>query len=348
MALFEPGGSVKWMQSSWYMYFVVFVLCLSISGATAECNCTSDCVVDCPSGQYSNSSGDCLQCPPGFYCDGGTQAPLPCGSGTFNSDPGGSDLIDCSACPSDGYFSLAGAETCTLCPAGSKCNSSTGTMTACSDGQYSLAGDMTCLECPDGLYCPSVYNEPMICPSGHVPFSNQTGCEECGAGTYAYNGTVSCQQCPPGYKCPTAGLDGPIQCATGYYANETASQSCEQCPEGYRCTSSHLSPVICPRGSYALAGSTSCTSCGDSEYADSTGLSSCMACPEGYSCNSTMASPQICAPGTYSPEASKYCLECPDGSYMDLPGQASCAACPAGSACLDKTSGRLVGWLVAW
>nr|XP_054760934.1 uncharacterized protein LOC129267226 [Lytechinus pictus] len=309
MALFEPGGFMKWMQSHWYL-LVVIISCLSISGANAECNCTSDCIVNCSSGQYSNSSGDCLECPPGFYCDGGTLAPAPCDAQTYNPDPGGSTAGDCTPCPSGGYFSLAGAETCTLCPAGSECNSATGVITQCSDGQYSLVGDMTCLECPDGLYCPSVYNEPMVCPSGYVPFSNQTGCEECGAGTYAYNGTVSCQQCPPGYQCPTSGLDEPTPCPTGYFSSASGSETCSQCAQGYYCNST--AQTICDLGYHSNAGATSCTEC-----------------PDGYSCSGPEG-PVICLAGTYAGSGSDSCTSCEAGFYCPLNGTTEHIQCADG------------------
>lgn len=42
-------------------------------------------------------------CPPGFYCPEGSESPIPCSPGSFNSDSGKWQSTDCQLCPA-GYF----------------------------------------------------------------------------------------------------------------------------------------------------------------------------------------------------------------------------------------------------
>lgn len=46
---------------------------------------------------------DHKHCPPGFYCPEGSESPIPCSPGTFNSDSGKGQPTDCQLCPA-GYF----------------------------------------------------------------------------------------------------------------------------------------------------------------------------------------------------------------------------------------------------
>jgi len=46
---------------------------------------------------------DHKHCPPGFYCPEGSESPVPCSAGSFNSDSGKWQSGDCQLCPA-GYF----------------------------------------------------------------------------------------------------------------------------------------------------------------------------------------------------------------------------------------------------
>jgi hypothetical protein len=135
----------------------------------------------------------------------------------------------------------------------------------------------------------------------------------CAAGYYPANSTA-CLACPAGFACvsnqaPVACLAGFYSagyaqvcspCATGTYANSTASRTCISCPSGYACLDSASAPALCPAGSVATAGSAVCTVCSQGTYTLSAGASVCQACPIGYACSSPSQSPVACSTGYYS------------------------------------------------
>ena len=102
----------------------------------------------CPSVGSIVINGACL-CPPGTYDY--MSSCKSCPAGTFNSQPGSSDITSCSNCPS-GTFSTIGASSCTLCTSGyysSVLNSTS--CSKCPVASFSLPGASSvndCTNCP--------------------------------------------------------------------------------------------------------------------------------------------------------------------------------------------------------
>ncbi len=57
-------------------------------------------VAACPAGQMSGASGDCVVCPSGSYCVGGSA--FPCERGTWHELIGSNSPENCTRCPSEG------------------------------------------------------------------------------------------------------------------------------------------------------------------------------------------------------------------------------------------------------
>lgn len=60
----------------------------------------------CSAGYFCDGEStrpDHKQCPPGFYCPEGSESPVPCSPGHFNSERGKWQPADCQLCPA-GYF----------------------------------------------------------------------------------------------------------------------------------------------------------------------------------------------------------------------------------------------------
>ena len=102
--------------------------------------------------------------------------------------------------------------------------------------------------------------------------------------------------------------------------------------------------LICPPGSYSLAGSTVCIPCDEGTYTDENGSSvckrcafghfsvkgssSCYPCPPGTFATGTQGICEPCAPGSYAPdEAMSRCLPCDDGQVTPIFGAVNCSAC---------------------
>ena len=92
---------------------------------------------DCPTGQFSNSTGfemSCEECPTGLYQDqNGQHSCLECSNGRYmsNTEKG---QIECEACPS-GYFGNEGS--CKICPYGK---------------YQENVGETQCEACPSGYF----------------------------------------------------------------------------------------------------------------------------------------------------------------------------------------------------
>ncbi len=108
------------------------------------------------------SGFDCIECPAGSKCDGGTEYAKQCASGTYQPNTGQSSCLTTPA----GNYSGAGATN----------------YTACSAGKYQpSAGQSSCLACPAGSYCAT---------TGLTAVSGV-----CADGSYASSGATSCTQC---------------------------------------------------------------------------------------------------------------------------------------------------------
>lgn len=185
---------------------------------------------------------------PTFYLcsNGGPPTPNRCTAGFYCP----STAMPEQACP-DGYYSVAGASSCTECPAGFSCASTASTPVACDPGSFAIAASSNCTSCAPGFYCPS---------------TDSTLAYECPLGTYSIGGASSCMPCTQGFYCPFTNAAVEIACPDGYYAAGSAG-NCTGCPAGFACSADGSSLLACDPGYYSQAGVTDCVSC-----------------PEGYHC----------------------------------------------------------------
>lgn len=65
---------------------------------------------------------------------------------------------------SSGYFSLGSEASCTVCPAGSSCASSSDPPIPCDLGMYSSEGSINCTWCPAGYQCPTTSGKLYLVP----------------------------------------------------------------------------------------------------------------------------------------------------------------------------------------
>ena len=93
----------------------------------------------------------CITCPAGYMCS--TQ-----------------DIDAPTLCPK-GYYSLAGASFCQICPERYSCIDRK-SLTACATGSYSLNGMDSCLQCPAGYEC-QTWAAPTPCGSGQYSTAGQ-------------------------------------------------------------------------------------------------------------------------------------------------------------------------------
>ncbi|CAM5128032.1 unnamed protein product, partial [Natator depressus] len=304
----------------------------------------------CPPGTYSNVSGlkslkQCLDCPPGLYCDGtNSQAPTgPCKPGYFCTGAAKTALQHVAM---EGYYSLAGAFRPEPCPLGSF---------------QPVLGQSLCRECPEGTFCNQTgLAEPVTCPKGHYCPARSILPLPCPAGTYTdilgAMGTGSCKPCPAGMYCSTAGLATPEGlCQPGYYCAQGSNSTSpvglpfgDLCLAGYYCPAGtkHPREMPCPAGTW-------------NERRGAQDANWCLPCPPGFFCNvAGQVSPAgLCAPGYYCTGGTRtprpldavtgdlcpkghFCLAgsaapspCPDGEYSNATGQDKCFPCPAGFHC---------------
>ncbi|XP_039352866.1 signal peptide, CUB and EGF-like domain-containing protein 3 [Mauremys reevesii] len=178
----------------------------------------------CPPGTYSNVSGlrslkQCLDCPPGLYCDGtNSQAPTgPCKPGYFCTGAAKTALQHVAM---EGHYSLAGAFRPEPCPPGSF---------------QPVLGQSLCRECPEGTFCNQTgLAEPVTCPKGHYCPARSILPLPCPVGTYTdilgAMGTGSCKPCMAGMYCSTAGLPMPEGlCQPGYYCAQGSNSTSPGC-----------------------------------------------------------------------------------------------------------------------
>jgi hypothetical protein len=77
----------------------------------------------------------------------------------------------CGLTSQAGYFSTGSQASCTACPSGHFCPSTTAaTITVCAAGFYSLGARQACLQCPAGAACPSTDLDPVTCDVRPDPF----------------------------------------------------------------------------------------------------------------------------------------------------------------------------------
>ncbi|XP_042595397.1 multiple epidermal growth factor-like domains protein 6 [Cyprinus carpio] len=174
-----------------------------------------------------------MLCPPGHYCPQGTQLPLPCPQGTIRNSAGGSIADDCLECPpgyfcerkgltkpsglcSEGYYCPGGQNTSKppeyVCGAGHFCESGSIIERPCFPGSFQPSlGQHRCEVCPAHFFChENGMTQPFPCQPGFycpVGASNQHPCPPGSYGNLSGLAESSeCSQCDPGTYCMGSGM----------------------------------------------------------------------------------------------------------------------------------------------
>ena len=293
--------------------------------------------VQCSAGKYipytgASSESECLDCMPGYYCDG--TDPKVCGEGYYCS---GGDAIETDECER-GYYCPEGSAEQIKCAAGTyQPETGQGSCSNCAAGYYCLEGAYQMVSCPKGYYCPlnTAYGEQYPCDVGK--YNNLLG----------QTSSSACKSCDKGKYCATLGADSITgSCAEGYYCISGAKVS--KPTDG-------TTGNICPIGYYCPEGSSTYTACDAGYYCNQKGLAEPSGeCYDGYYCISKATSPtptdgttgDICSVGHYCPSGSSSEEDCPTGTYGPTEGMSDlsqCIDCPYGKYCasvaLEEPSG---------
>jgi hypothetical protein len=102
--------------------------------------------------------------------------------------------------------------------------------------------------------------------------------------------------------------------------------TCSVCPAGQMgvCNATASECVLCPLGSYSLAGATTCTPCVPGKYGGAGGM--CIACPPGTYSGSASTECSNCSAGTFAKASASACSNCSAGMYS-YDGAAACLNC---------------------
>lgn len=179
------------------------------TNTTTYCNVGEFCIPGshintvCPAGtfQFNKVQGDCIQCPPGYFCDdpslitvvnfvndykcpaghwceAGTTSSTqnPCPPGTYNPNKGAKTSSECIPAPPGFFIAAAGQSalnTADKCNAGYYCmlGSYTATPSAgatATFGGYNLLYQTVGGQCTDGYYCPAGSPKMLECTAGYI------------------------------------------------------------------------------------------------------------------------------------------------------------------------------------
>jgi hypothetical protein len=348
----------------------------------------AECV--CAAGTRRDSEGGaCSQCPPlrnpGAFCSAG--ATVECADANTETAAGALGPGDCKCLagyysvtsPPDpvrcalvggGFYSSAGSNSRTACPAntvavssGSVVNAST-LAEACECAPGTIGSIQTqCTPCPAGSYCPTPGDASLA--------------EACPANFYCPEGSdspVSCAEeigsalavSPGGSSDPSACV-----CEGGSFRNlsaATVGASCSVCGEGTYCPEGTVSPIVCPVDAYCPPRSRLFVACPDGTVTSGAGRSlrtececehlykpsrdgiladgACEACAAGEVCPNASTlnatGPQRCPRFFTNTAPVESYAECrcapgwyanPNSSDAVLPYEAACEICPFNHYC---------------
>ena len=319
---------------------------------------TTTCVT-CKVGTWANASASaCTACSAGKYstspASSSSTVCTPCAAGTYSTSVGSSNATDCMSCAAGGS-SMAGAVSCSKCPANTFADAFSGLdkCTPCPANSTSQNGSTAndCL-CSTGLFAfyrtkaiggiesysvsatgDTYRTHTFIGPGTMVVLADIQVILQCGASTF-----VSSAAFPPGtYDVPSgfAGAAAPGLCQTQsvifYKVNGAfdASQS-----------TSYFTCSPCHTGQYkSMTGQGSCMDCAAGTYQNTVGATSCVPCPPASTSLPGQASCRTCSAGTYF-VGNNTCAECDAGKYNPYEGGVACQTCgeglwsgPGSSAC---------------
>lgn len=182
------------------------------------------------------------KCPKGgYYCPEGTEDPQKCSPGRYAPDPKNmlKSMDECDFCPpgkfcetgsqstpsgdcSEGYYCMLGSPTKEpnstygdICPSGTYCPAGSSRPTPCPAGTYNaLSQQASCKWCPPGFYCPANTTQPQECPAGYwCENGTETAhANPCPPGTFnnlrQQSQRLHCVVCTPGSYCQQNGRNG--------------------------------------------------------------------------------------------------------------------------------------------
>ena len=271
--------------------------------------------IKCLSGTFS-VAGACIACAGGTYADqSGASACLNCSAGTFSNTPAGAST--CTACDVGNYAKSAASTTCIACDPGSISSAATACSVCpvetpyvfqntcvlpmlsvdpsaiCPDGFYlTYSKARICTGCPEGNYCVRSILYP--CPWGTPPAPRlsytATQCAETIAPDTCVRVSASLLlPCPTNTINPNLRGRSALWChpIAGYYGMRGARAI--QCPVDAFCPSVVTAPIPCATGTYAVAGSISCSAtmlspCRNGWYLPFNEPVVCAPCPSGCYC----------------------------------------------------------------
>ena len=258
----------------------------------------------------------------------GSGACIPCGVGTYDSDPNGGGPNSCTKCVAGTASNHTGANAssvCVRCPAGSISLEGAAVCAQCPSNTYSYSGTGECLSCPtNSSSLPGSPYANCTCAAGffrnYFPDQSTFSCAPCPAGTWSQLGALECSPCAAGTASPNLTATSAatcVACRAGFFA-PSQSLSCAACPAWSYALVSSAQCTNCSTGFYAPAQASICSACAPGTYSFTPGISAasaCSACLAGHYCPGAYASPNnqliACPLGTFSSyTAAKVITQC--------------------------------------
>eukprot|EP00937_MAST-01D_sp_MAST-1D-sp2_P002392 g2392.t1 len=309
----------------------------------------------CQAGSYRESASSCIECPPGYTCNG--RARSKCAAGRYNDASGQTACKDCAA---GQYQATAGKAACDACAAGKlgsgKDRARAAHCANCTAGRYSASGATACKECAAGR---------------HQPAPGVASCIACTGGTYQSNSgqidCLKCDECPSGLQrdscagvfegfcvpcAPGNFVDGSgvcVACPIGQFTDDVSQTRCYECAAGQfqdqQGQPSCLRHRDCHAGeSIAMDGTRTrdreCRVCADTgrdtNFSTTRNAQRCTSCRKACPGNAPRKSCGGasegycggCSPGTRL--RNRVCEKCEAGRYSASENAPNCTACPGG------------------
>lgn len=315
----------------------------------------------CDPGHYGPTGWECIQCPAGAFCSGGSTPPQKCLAGTWGNTPGQANQS--AACPYscfEDFSCLPGSY-----PIPDQCGSAAGPMCApCPMGTFqNTTRGLFCAPCPQGLYaqnsssgdcvrCPADMQTcygGLDCPSGSLARHNYSRGERL---TWIIRPST-----PPGtlklavtsadalgrsfrtnsgldmlsvYTCLEATTACLAQVLTGNLRPQTGWLSTDTGVFVLKWSSRAPGAGLGWEVSW-VSDAPPCLPCGPGKMLSSTSFlcDNCM--PGTYSSSNTSSTCTRCWPGTFQPSGgASACSACQMGKYQPTRGATSCLVCAPG------------------